>query len=184
MAGLGPTSLRFMLREAETCTTESLRRVSNALNVPFEYLAAGVRAVVDSPEGDSEFRRIKLLAVESNHAPDKANGVVPVHMAQMPERLYALEVANSAMRPDGANQRTDEAHALLQGDVVVWSPDVKGAVGSLSVVELHGSKEVRMLVQGDDGHLQAVASNHAFGRSRVTASHVLGKVLLVHRALS
>ena len=187
MASLGPTSTRHILTQAETVTLETMRRLANALNVPFAQLVAGVTGVVESEEGDTH-RRVRLLKIhlpgdDHEKASSAEHGVVPVAIANMPERLYALKVTDTSMEPFGANEPPPSEAIVLKGDIIVWSSDAKPSPGELAVFRLGSGLCCRMLAQAEDGKMQAVPLNSSFVRASVSAGQVVGRVLLVHRDL-
>lgn len=186
MAGMGPTSIRHLLTDADTITLETLRRLSNALNKPLHYMATGVRSAVEGD--DNEMRRVRTLPIrlpqEDHTRPaEDDHGVIALAVAGLPDSLYALRISDTSMRPDGLNLLPQAEEVLLPGDEVVWSPDLTPGPGELVVARLNNSLCVRKLVLSDAGEYQLFANNVAFGRVTVRPASILGQVVLVHRAL-
>jgi SOS-response transcriptional repressor LexA len=184
LSGLGSTSIRHLLTEADTVTLETMRRIANALNQPIYYMTAGVTNVVDGDDSEIK-RRIRLLPVafptdDPDKVPDERPRL-PAALAGRPDKIYALKVTTGAMRPDRQNEPIAADEIVLPGDVVLWSPALAGEPGQLVVARISGQLSVRKLVMTDEGKLQLVAWNSAFGRLFVKPADILGRVLVLHR---
>lgn len=182
-AGLGPTSIRSILTDAETTTLETLRRIANAFNMSVVELAFGVNGV----EGDaSNVRLVRLHSHEDCAAgsPSEPRGAIAVVGAKADQELKALAVETESMEPIQANDQVPPAKVVLRGDVVVWAQGQSASPGELCVVKLpNGRCDVRMLAQNDHGDLQAVAHNGLVGRSKVKPADILGPVVGIMRSL-
>jgi transcriptional regulator with XRE-family HTH domain len=182
-AGLGPTSIRSILTDAETTTLETLRRIANAFNMSVVELAFGVQGV----EGEaSNVRLAKIYSHDDAHVavPIEHRGSVALVGVKGEQEIRALAVETEAMEPVQANENVPPAKVIMRGDIVVWAQGQPVSPGELCVVKLPGGRcDVRMLAQNDHGELQAVAHNGLVGRSKVKAGDLLGPVISVVRAL-
>lgn len=183
LSGLGATSIRHLVVQAETISLESARRIANALNQPISYITAGVKGQVEGLDQGT----VRVLAVDrpdgqQEDALDVRRGHVAVIMGYgLPNDLHALRVTDSAMTIHGVNGHADPATQLTKGDVVIYAPESTPAPGELTVVRLGQSLVPRILVQTEDGKYQALALNASFSRAAVGAQQIVGRVVQIVR---
>jgi len=183
LSGLGSTSIRHLCNDASTVSLETAKRIANALNMPLSYVTAGVKGQVEGLDGGS----VRVLTVQRPDGKEEdALDYRVNHVAVMGggADLKALRITDNSMSGFGMNGHTDPGTYVSKGDVVVYSEAIKPAPGELAVVRLSGGLSVRLLSESEGAKIQAVPLNASFVRQTLTASQVVGRVLLVHRDLS
>lgn len=176
-AGLGSTTVRHVLKVADTTTLSTLERIANALNVPVQYLSAGIRDSVDRPDEMSP-QHIKLISVGEG---DNERIVAVVGRAARRDS-DAIMITDHAMQNYGNNEIVDPSLVLNPGDVAIFAYDESPMPGQLAVVSVKGGVAVRLLAENDEGEKLAVALNANFARVRLQDSDVIGAVLETRRA--
>lgn len=190
-SGLGATTVRYLVSDAETLSLDTAREISNALNIPVKFLLTGERIILDT-DGDLGEQRIKVIGVSSSYDPvDKVptgeHGVVAIKVSDAKAHMKAFKMQDASMHERGQNESISPDAVVANGDIVVWSKDEEWGAGSLVVVSEVYSKgkrlTVRRLTLNDSGDMQASANDVDFGRVNVKPSDVLGAVVFVQRSL-
>ena len=135
LAGLGSTTIRHTLTQAETITLDSLRRIANAMGTSVVYLSFGVGAVEGGGDVARGVRVLPIFGPDDAHkdVPDVDRGYVAVPQAKYPADTKALLVTNTAMTVEGMNAPVPPACVVLQGDVVLFAPSQRAQPGGLCV---------------------------------------------------
>ena len=191
-AGLGATSMRYIISDAETITLSTALGIANALNVPIKELLTGEKLIIEVG-GDME-ERIAVVGIADRgddiKAPaDGKNGVAAIAIKGKLKNIRAFLQDDSSMEAHGANEMVPVDMTVAQGDIVIWSPDLKPRPGTLAVVrERHGPSgswvSVRKIVIDDNGDYRAIANDADYGRPVIKREDVLGGVLVVQRVLT
>lgn len=184
MAGLGATTLRYIMSNADTINVETAHMIANALNIPVKQILTGERIIIE--QGGDIQRRISVLRVDDRSDATLQHGVVAIVLDSSKHKdMKAFLQDDRSMEARGNNAPIPADQVIAMGDVVVWSAEVAPKPGSLVVVHEpgdEGSKRlcVRRLVVSDDGAHQAAANNADFGRVALKKKP-LGTVLSVTR---
>lgn len=188
LAGLGATSLRFIEKESQTITLETLVNLANALNVELTFLAAGQKTVLQDDANSDMPRNVRLLPICSPTdvpgKPEKDLGYVAVAGSDIPEKAYALIMVSRALTPERTNEPTPPELIVLESAVVVWSPELEPQPGELCVADVgrgHQQLEPRVLQLDTDGSLLLGSFHYAFGTQATSEDRVRGRVLLSQR---
>jgi transcriptional regulator with XRE-family HTH domain len=190
-AGLGASTVRYMLAMADTTTLDVLERIANATDTSIGYLITGSATDIVN-ESERHPSQVRLLPValpdrEPGEEISGEHGVVSVcnlGSAQTNE-LHALRINDRAMEAIGRNVETAIESIVVPDDIVIWDADMKPSPGKLCVarISIAGSVQlaVRSLELNEDGEPMLVANNAAFGRNKVKYDDILGGVRLIMR---
>ena len=187
-AGLGHSSLRYLLSNADTLSFDTAQALADALGISVKELLLGDKTTVNA---DADLGRVgvRLIGIRQPVYRPKGepDGFVAVPEKLCPPDTYAFRMPDNSMMEFGQNMPVDPSTVVLKDDIVVWSPSKKHHPGKLAVVGDHlpegwdGTLTVRKLAMVDEAY-QAVANNVNFGRHELdTFSGIAGGVILIVR---
>ena len=187
-AGLGHSSLRYLLTNADTLSLETARGIALALGVSVKELLTGEAQSVVA-DGDLGRVGVKLVGIRE---PSFAPRGEPDGFAALPLRLcdgntLAFRMPDNSMQPFGLNMPPPERDIVCKDDIVIWSTGTPIHAGKLAVVVdvqpggVADSLTVRKLAV-EDGDYVAVANNIDYGRQRLNGLvGILGGVISAQR---
>jgi SOS-response transcriptional repressor LexA len=186
-AGLGPTTVRNLLVEADDIYLRTLAKIADALGTSVLWLAAGVHAVAESG-ADNQPKNIRIVPIWSASAllaGDKppSEDYIPVRAGEYPDDIQALRVADHSMVPEGATTPPPPESIIMSGDIALFSKQIAPDSGQLVVVQSPRGAIVRRAAVRDDDTIELIANHHLFARLTVTPKQVLGSVVAMHRKL-
>ena len=187
-AGLGHSSLRYLLSNADTLSFDTAQALAEALGISVKELLLGDKTTVNA---DADLGRVGVRLIGIRQAvyrpKGEPDGFVAVPEKICPVEAYAFRMPDNSMTEYGSNMPVDPSTVVLKDDVVVWSPSAPHHPGKLAVVGdrtpsgWDGTLTVRKLAMVDEEY-QAVANNANYGRFDLdTFSGIAGGVVLIVR---
>ena len=187
-AGLGPTSIRHAVTKNGTITIETLRRLSNAFNMPMNYILSGQNVTVDVKGDQSVAHEGFILPIHGAHdIPENTDcglGTVFVAKRECGKEPYAFLMDDNSMMGIGANFQPDLNDIVLPGEVVIWDMTDEVEPGDLVMVDLGDITRPRWavrLLEQEEGDYYVAALTRSHGRLKVSLDTVAGRVTHVIR---
>ena len=187
-AGLGHSSLRYLLTNADTLSLDTAQKLADTLGVSVKEILTGEKARV---KADKDLGRVGVRLVgirEPVYRPTgDPEGFVAVPERLCPEITHAFRQHDSSMVDRGNNMPPDPETVVLKDDIVVWSPEKEPEAGKLAIVGdvgphgRTGRLTVRTLSM-ESGRWQAIANDTSHGRQNLDIDFdVAGGVIAIVR---
>ena len=189
-AGMGSTSIRHMVSKAHTVTLESLKRISDAVDLPLSYFVTGnTYLTLDMGVGEDDvIHKIFVLPIfgprdnppGENHGkgwvsvPEKDAGVAP----------YAFQSGDNSMAGEGANYPVSYLQCIGPQDVCVFDAQLAPTPGQTILANLGTPKEpiwAARVYEEDGDEMFASALSRSFGRKCIQADEIFGTLATVVR---
>ncbi len=184
-AGLGPTTVRNLLVEADDIYLRTLAKLADALGTSVIWLAAGVHAIAETG-GDNQPKNIKIVPIWSASAlpggdKPQSDDYIPVRVGEYPDDVQALRVADHSMVPEGATTPPPPESIVMPGDIVLFSRQASPDSGQLVVAQGSRGAIVRRAAFRGDDTIELISNHHLFAKLTVPPKQILGSVVALHR---
>ena len=187
-AGLGPTTVRNLLVEADDIYLRTLAKLADALGTSVIWLAAGVHAIAETGV-DNQPKNIKIVPIRSASAllagaKPQSDDYIPVRVGEYPDDVQALRVGDHSMVPEGATTPPPSESIVMPGDIALFSREVTPESGQLVVAQSPRGAIVRRAALRDGDTIELISNHHLFAKLTVTPKQIFGSVVALHRKIS
>jgi SOS-response transcriptional repressor LexA len=184
-AGLGSTTVRNLLVEADDIYLRTLAKLADALGTSVIWLAAGVHAIAETG-ADDQPKNIKIVPIWSAGAllaggKPQGDDYIPVRVGEYPDDIQALRVGDQSMVPEGATTPPPSESIVMPGDIALFSRQVTPESGQLVVAQGPRGAIVRRAALRDGDTIELISNHHLFAKLTVTQKQIIGSVVALHR---
>lgn len=190
MAGLGNSTVRHCLVEADDVGLATLAKLADALGTSIVYLATGMNAAVSADDG-AAFKSIRALPIFTSpdllagrDHPEEDRGYVAIASKEYPDDIRAMYVRTRAMEPEGLNQPPPAHAVILAGDIILYSRASKPHPGDIVLAtheQIGNGLLLRRLAAAENGGWILVSNSHLYPRVTIRSDQIYARVLGIHR---
>src|SRR5581483_5389721 len=123
-SGLGPTTVRHLILQANTVSLDTCARLADGLGISVTWLMTGQHGVSDST-GNGDPKVVRALPIWTSMDVERAEPAggefVAVRSADYPADVRALRVPDQGLIPEGANLPPPPETILASGDIVLFT---------------------------------------------------------------
>jgi len=185
-SGLGPTTVRHLILQANTVSLDTCARLADGLGISVTWLMTGQHGVSDST-GNGDPKVVRALPIWTSMDVERAEPAggefVAVRSADYPADVRALRVPDQGLIPEGANLPPPPETILASGDIVLFTRTLQPDSGRLVVALAQRGAVVRRASYREDGRVDLLSNHHLFPKVTVEPKKILGVVIGLMRRM-